>query len=71
MSMQQIYFDYEHIALTPFVKTNYKQVLYDSTQMVKSRLLASRSGRGHSQMTSSWCSRLGYTDGNQFPYRMD
>ena len=29
MSMQQIYFDYEHIALTPFVKTNYKQVLYE------------------------------------------
>lgn len=29
MSMHQVYFDYEHLASTPFVKTNYKQVLYE------------------------------------------
>jgi hypothetical protein len=29
MTMHQVYFEYEHLASTPFIKKNYKQVLYD------------------------------------------
>lgn len=29
LTTHQVYFEYEHMASTPFIKKNYKQVLYD------------------------------------------
>ena len=40
MTMYQVYFEYEHLASTPFIKTNYKQVLYEL--FAEGRITASR-----------------------------
>jgi hypothetical protein len=40
MTMYQVYFEYEHLASTPFIKANYKQVLYEL--YAEGRITASR-----------------------------